>query len=52
MRDALADLGERENRPGMRPHQIQKLFDAIDLDGDGEVTYAELVDFLVEQTEE
>jgi Ca2+-binding EF-hand superfamily protein len=36
----------------MRPHQIQKLFDAIDLDGDGEVTYAELVDFLVEQTEE
>ena len=52
VRDALADLGERDNRPGMRPHQIQKLFDAIDLDGDGEVTYAELVDFLVEQTEE
>ena len=32
--------------------QLQKLVDAIDLDGDGEVTYAELVDFLVEQTEE
>ena len=24
VRDALADLGERDNRPGMRPHQIQK----------------------------
>ena len=25
VRDALADLGERDNRPGMRPHQIQAL---------------------------
>ena len=51
VRDKLGDLGERSNTPGLRPHQVQKLFDAIDGDGDGEVTYEELVDFLVEQTE-
>ena len=38
-------------RPGLRPHQLQSLFDAIDMNGDGEVTYAELVDFLADQME-
>ena len=49
VRDALAELGDRDNRPGLRPYQLQHLFDKIDLDGDGEVSYAELVEFLVAQ---
>ena len=48
IRDGLMDFAHRDKQPFLRPHQLQTLFDAIDLNGDDRISYPELVDFLIQ----
>ena len=49
VRDALLDLGRRDKENAfLKPKELRDLFDDMDLNGDGKVSYDELVDFLVE----
>ena len=47
IRDALSAFAHRDRQPFLRPHQLQTLFDVIDLDGDDRISYPELVEFLI-----